>query len=226
MKNHSFAVQDITEYKLLDDLAIKANTDKSSLYHNYTEIYANYFGPIKDKPIKFLEIGIKNGYSANLWEMYFPNAELHFMDISLELVEYHSEQCQYYVADQSNPQDLERFIQNVGGDFDIILDDGGHTTTQQVTSFISLFPHVKSGGLYIIEDLHTAYWKNYGGDYSRKTTIGFLKDLIDDVNFIGARTTKASHLDIDPVIRSEMTEYQEKIYSIHFYDSIAIIRKR
>jgi hypothetical protein len=89
-----------------------------------------------------------------------------------------------------------------------------------------LFPHVKSGGLYIIEDLHTSYWPAFGGGRHSRTTIAFLKGLIDDVNFIGARTKRASHLNIDSSISKELNPYRTQIESIHFYDSVAIIIKR
>ena len=67
---------------------------------------------------------------------------------------------------------LIQFIQQSGGDFDIILDDGGHKMDQQITSFRVLFPILKSGGVYIIEDLGTSYlleWGGYGTKPNPKT---------------------------------------------------------
>jgi hypothetical protein len=224
-----FASDNQEQYSYLNELALKSHADKSSDFHNYTEIYARYFSPLREKPIKFLEIGIYKGSSVKLWEDYFPGAELHFMDITLEHVEYTSQRSHYHVANQESPQDLHRFIEETGGYFDIIIDDGGHTMNQQITSFQYLFPHIKSGGMYIIEDLHTSYWPQFGGSMSRrpkKTTIEYLKTLIDEVNFVGYRTSRASHRNIDPSISNEMNLHREKIESIHFYDSLVIIIKR
>jgi hypothetical protein len=214
------------EYRYMDNLALKANADKGSFFHNYTEIYADYFAPLRDKKIRFLEIGIDNGNSVKLWENYFKNASLYFIDITLQNVKYASERSKYFVVDQENPRDLNKFIQETGGLFDVIIDDGGHTMNQQIVSFQCLFPHVKPGGLYIIEDLHTSYWKEFGGGDSQYTAIAFLKALIDEINFVGYRTSHASHLHIDPVISGEMNIYREQIRSIHFYDSLAVIIKR
>lgn len=108
----------------------------------------------------------------------------------------------------------------------MILDDGGHTMVQQVISFKYLFPHVKSGGLYIIEDLHISYWERFGGGDHPRTTIAFLKGLIDDLNFVGAHSARASHLNIDPATVKELNLFRAEIESIHFYDSVAIIIKR
>lgn len=83
-------------------------------------------------------------------------------------------------------QDDVKFLNTVNteqGYFDIIVDDGGHTMKQQITSFIHLLPKVRSGGVYVIEDLHTSY---AGGKYSDNlvnstTTIEFIKRLVNDV---------------------------------------------
>ena len=58
-------------------------------------------------------------------------------------------------GDQSNIEDLNNFRGECGSDFDIIIDDGGHTMRQQQTSFGFLYNDLKSNGIYVIEDLHT-----------------------------------------------------------------------
>jgi hypothetical protein len=213
------------EYQYLDAIALKAGSDKGSTFHNYTELYSEYFAPLKEKPIKFLEIGIYKGSSVKMWEEYFKNADLHFMDITYKYVEYHSKRSHYYLCDQGNAAELNQFIQKAGGGFDVILDDGGHSMPQQITSFKTLFPHVKSGGMYIIEDLHTSYWNSYGGN-GPDSTVNFLKSLIDEVNFVGARTERANHRNLPSSIRGELNIYRESIESMHFYDSVVIIKKR
>ena len=213
-------------YNYLNPIALASGADKSSNHHNYTEVYSQYFDPIKDLPFKFLEIGIFRGNSVKLWEDYFPNAELHFIDISYDPVQYFSKRSHYHLVDQQNRTALEKFVQETGGAFDIILDDGGHMMQQQIVSFLTLFPHVKKGGMYIIEDLHTSYWSSYGGGNHTATTISFLKKLIDDVNYVGATTGRASHENLDSTFVNELKMFQKDIFSIHFYDSIAIIKKR
>lgn len=224
--NNLVSLQYENAYEYLDRLAIEANTDKSSNYHNYTAIYAKYFDQIKNDPIKFLEIGIYQGNSVKLWENYFKNADLHFFDITFGAVQYFSKRSSYYLVNQENPEDLLSFIRLFGGDFDVIIDDGGHTMQQQIVSFQTLFPFVKSGGIYVIEDLHTSYWSHFGGGGHENTTIAFLKNLVDDVNFVGNSTTKARHIHLDPAFEQTLNIYQRDIESIHFYDSVAIILKR
>lgn len=220
-------------YRTIDDLALAAGTDKSSAYHNYTKIYAQYFDSIRMQPLKFLEIGIFKGDSVKLWENYFPNADLHFVDITSIYIKYFSPRAQYHFADQENFTEMENLAASLGSNFDIIIDDGGHTMKQQITSLKALFPHLKSGGLYVIEDLHTSYWKGYGGrgDFDQPkagkgTAVRYLQNLIDDLNYMSARTMCADADKIPSEFKQQMSLFQEHIDSIHFYKSLCIIIKR
>ncbi len=219
------------EYMHLDKIALSTGTDKASNMHNYTQVYARYFAPLKNKPIKLLEIGIGGGHSVKLWEEYFPHGDLYFIDhISLPN---HSQRSQYHVLDQASVNDLHAFILTVGGNFDIIIDDGGHRMNQQITSFNTLFKYLKSGGLYIIEDLHTSYWKNFGGkgDMSNPlagegTTVEFLKDRVEDLNYTSGATGYADWGKIPESLIENLNEFASSIFSIHFYKSLCIIEKR
>lgn len=218
--------QSLDDYRHMDEIATRCGADKGSHYHNYTEVYSKYFAPIQDLPLKFLEIGIYKGSSVKMWEEYLPSAELHFADITFERVEYFSQRSHYHICNQENPKDLRKLMKKTGGNFDVILDDGGHTMKQQITSLVTLFPYVKSGGMYIVEDLHTSYWPGHFGGGGSDSAIAFLKSLIDEVNFVGAKTTRASHLALDPQLLSQLNIFQKEILSIHFYDSVAILIKR
>jgi Methyltransferase domain len=224
----------------LDDLSIlatKYETDKAPNYHNYTPIYHNYFKSFRNERIKFLEIGFFKGSSARMWEQYFQNGELHFIEIHKDLVEKYgngfSHRCHLHIVNQGDVGQLKNFLQIVGGNFDIIIDDGGHTMKQQITSFETLFPAVKSGGIYVIEDLHTSYWKEFGGYGSTSvpkagigTTIQFIKDRLDDINYIAACTGKASRENCPHELLNKLSYYQKYIDSVHFYSGIIFIFKR
>lgn len=90
-------------------------------------------------------------------------------------------------GDQADPAFLERMLAEHGRDFDVIVDDGGHTMKQQITSFTVLWPAVRPGGVYFIEDLETSWSPMYGGrpgmtDDSADTAMGFTFRLIDEIN--------------------------------------------
>lgn len=217
-------------YQELNDFAIQAATDKNSFYHDYTKIYSKYFNELKNKPITFLEIGIAEGKSVKMWESYFEKADLHFADIEYKAHQYHSQRSKYHYLDQADVVALRKLGDEVGS-FDVIIDDGGHTMVQQITSFQALFPYVKSGGYYIIEDLHTSYWPQWGGsgDLDKAgdgTAVGYLKDLVDTVNYPGAHSAWAGINNLPPHLKAELDYLKANIESIHFYSSVAIILKR
>ena len=148
--------------KTLEELTIKYDVDALEL--GYTPYYHNLFNDIREDITKVLEIGVETGRSHRLWLEYFPNATIYGFDIfKFGVEEFHRlqegnpylDRSIMFEGDQENVDDLEEFLSLHGGDFDIIIDDGGHTMRQQQISLGVLFDAVKSGGYYIIEDLHT-----------------------------------------------------------------------
>lgn len=134
-------------------------------------------------------------------------------------------------VDQENSTELIAFIETVGQDFDIIIDDGGHTMNQQITSFKILFPALKSGGIYVIEDLHTSYtyaplYEKYYHAPNQQPTIEFLFGLIHCVNKAGAISTCADFDKCSAQVIDSLNIYERNIESIHFYGSICFIFKR
>ncbi len=92
---------------------------------------------------------------------------------------------------------------------------------------------MKSGCVYIFEDLHTSYWTGFGGGGSREcplsfgnTTVAFLKSLIDDVNFVGAARGRASNIPDLSSLKEQLNEYRLNILGMHFYDSICVVIKK
>lgn len=221
-----------TQPQSLDSLAVKHGTDKSSKFHSYTKTYEKYFSSLRYIPMKFLEIGFAGGASAHMWEDYFTRGEIHFIDNNFDTYKHFNNfnRTMLHILNQEDSTELANFIKRTGGQFDIIIDDGGHTMHQQITSFIKLFPEVKSGGVYVIEDLHTSY--NYIPDYvqygstNQKTAVEFLQNLVHCVNAVGARTGWADFDKCPRAILDQLSMYDKEIESIHFHSSLCFIFKR
>jgi SAM-dependent methyltransferase len=145
-----FRLQSLTE--LCDTFP----TDKCSDRHGFLEVYEPLFEPMREDSIRFFEIGILTGLSHLMWRNYFPHAEVYGIDLKDYSKVAAKDGIQTFVADQSNRNDLLGFLEFSGGNFDVILDDGGHAMDHQQVSLAYLFPHVKPGGLYIIEDVHSS----------------------------------------------------------------------
>jgi predicted O-methyltransferase YrrM len=220
----------------LDQMAINYGTDKSSAWHNYAVHYEKYFSPLKDKPIKFVEIGLAMGYSAHMWEEYFTQAQLYFIENGKNFVDMYCSntptRSHVYLLDQANEHDLLQFVSQTDGEFDVILDDGGHQMDQQITSFRMLFPALKSGGMYIIEDLATSYSliKDDSGKQTSKSrpdaTTRFLQQLIDEINSFTITPCGLPYFCADHKRYNDLNYYQQYIESIHFYNCMVVIFKR
>jgi len=191
----------------LDEIAINHKTDKSTKYQGYTLIYPLYLDRYKDKNFKLLEIGVQEGKSLRMWHDYFPNAELFGIDLRLPWRSHVKTISRIFVGDQED----RVFLKEVGdevGPFEVIIDDGGHTMNQQITSFEVLWPYIKEEGLYIIEDLDTSYREEFGGGLRKAgTTVEYMKNKLDAV-----------------VMKSERKITDIKY--MHFYEELLFIGKK
>jgi predicted O-methyltransferase YrrM len=149
----------------------------------YTDSYALLFGPLRERAITLLEIGVAGGASLRMWEQLFPLARIVGIDVNPACSRHASERSAVYIGDQSDAVFLGRVIEREGP-FDLVIDDGGHTMEQHAASLAALWGEVRPGGFYAIEDLHTAYDERYGGSNGRaaSTTIEWLKGLVDRIN--------------------------------------------
>jgi hypothetical protein len=202
----------------LDQIAIMHGTDKSSLHHDYCRIYEKYFEPLRGKQITLLEAGFggyehfdRGGESIRMWETYFSMANIVTFDIhekSMNL--YHPKRTKFYHGSQVDKDFLSR-ISLVNGFYDIVIDDASHVNPLTIETFEILWPYVKSGGYYVIEDLETSYWNNKefkGGEYIPTSTMNYFKRLTDSLNH--------GH--------SSMKDWD--IDSIHFWRQIIFIVKK
>lgn len=130
----------------LDELSVKYGTDKGSIKHHYTPFYERH---LPKQPKKMLEVGVLDGASIRMWKEWFPECEIHGLDIfeenpipDIEGVIWHKgNQCDWLLLDALRHED-----------FDIIIDDGSHGSRDQLITFFGLF----NGKQYYIEDIHCA----------------------------------------------------------------------
>lgn len=130
------------------------NTDKNSSFHNYSRQYQQLFDPFREKPIKYLEIGVFNGGSVRAMREVFKNASVIVgIDINPKCKQYEDQSNHIFIeiGNATTPEMIENITQKYGT-FDIILDDGSHTNRDVIISFEHLFPLLNDNGLYIVED--------------------------------------------------------------------------
>jgi len=189
----------------LNDLGLKYVCDKSDIYHThknetYLDIYENYFNKLKDKPIRFLELGVRDGKSMRIWENYFTNSQLILgIDIMPSCKIFQNEKIKIEIGSQADTS----FLNMVGekhGPFDIILDDASHINELSIVTFNVLKNFINEGGYYIIEDLRNSYedltedvklWPgmhlnsgiNFNNSLTRENFNNVMFDIIKDLDY-------------------------------------------
>lgn len=216
----------------LDDLAKKYGTDKSSEIHNYCDKYAKYLPFERYDKLNILEIGILDGKSLLTWKEYFYRSNILGIDINPDCKQYEESRISVEIGSQDDGNFLSRTWQQYGP-FDMILDDGSHMNEHVIYSFQHLWGSVKSGGVYVIEDIGTSYWDEWGGGYLRNnTSMEYFKKLSDDINFRGLQNfdTPNVHARKEDWLTNLSHETQPDcvtdIESINFLNGIIIITKR
>jgi hypothetical protein len=164
-----------------------------------------------------LEIGVFHGGSLEMWHNYFgPGCRVYGVDIDPRCKMFEDENTKIFIGDQADRDFLTRLRAMVPL-ADILVDDGGHTMNQQITTFEMLFRHVKDDGVYVCEDLHTSYWRDFGGGHRESGSfLEFSKRLIDQLNAWHSENRAIFNVD----------DFTRAAYSMHYYDSVLVIEKR
>lgn len=213
--------------KTLDQIMLGYRSDKASLYHNYTPVYQSYFEPFRNNKFVFLELGLGDKKSLNregedllAFQEYFPNAWIVGIDNDVNKL-YSDKRIRTYCCDQTDADKLKEIIKNEGSPF-VILDDCSHFKGLTIKSFEILFPMLKSGGLYCIEDVVApAYWPDWGGCETIFDS-GFMNYFFQLCHFVNLKRQET----FNPPCNLKIPNWIKEIDSIHFHHSQIIIRKK
>jgi len=121
--------------------------------HDYLRWYDLQFSPLRQSARKVVEVGVETDRSIRMWEEYFPNAEIIGLDIAPHCKKFEGGRRRIFIGDQSNPGFLASVVAETGGEFDVVIDDGLHTPRSMMLTFAGLFPALKRGGVYALEDI-------------------------------------------------------------------------
>lgn len=215
----------------LDALALKHGTDKASNSHNYTPLYERYLTTIRNSTPSgvLLELGWGGhedpdlgGNSARMWRDWLP--EWKTLSIDNEAKNITDKGLWFRQGSQADPEFIASVVTEFG-EFDVVIDDASHVSSLSITSFGLLWPHLKPGGIYVVEDTHSSYHDWYYGKAEadenpntyKPTMMQFLKSLADEANF---------HGDGDWDLFPEKYALGVDVEAVHFHFNIAFIEKR
>lgn len=211
-------------------LALKYNSSKllDPECTHYLTHYNNRLKNYRNKPIKILEIGVKDGDSLRLWKDYFhADSKIYGIELNKEpLEEFDQENTKVFFGSQTDIQFLNDVVTEIGK-VDIIIDDGGHTSNQLISTFNFLFEYgLENNGIYIMEDLGTSYWYKWSGGLNNKNSIiSFLKDKIDGINYRFWKGNRTDYTTKPPYDIVDGTYQDENIEHMTFYKGLCFIKK-
>jgi len=179
----------------------------SMKYPHYFHVYEMLFAKYKNKKIKFVEIGVLDGGSLFMWRDYLgKDAEIIGIDLNPDAKRWEKNGFKIFIGDQSSNKFWIDFYKKVGN-IDVLLDDGGHTSKQQIVTLNCSINNVNDNGLIVVEDTHSNYMFSYGNP-SFFSFINYSKKLCDLLNKRFFTNPKKYNF------------HQRSIFAINFFDSI------
>lgn len=208
----------------LNNIGNDTRTDKASWAHDYLHVYESYLHPYRNAPISLIELGVggyhypdRGGESLRMWYKYFSHAKIIGIDIhgKENII---NNRTEFWQGSQTDANLLQTILQREEkAPQRIIIDDASHNNKLTIESFNIIFPLLKSGDLYFVEDVHTSYWntEEYEGKDrpgAGNTTMEYFARLTHQLN--------AEHF-----AAQYRNEYAGKIAFIHFYKELIVIKK-
>lgn len=142
--------------------AFNYDTDKAQHTH-YLRNYEDFFSHLVDRDIRLLELGVYHGGSLQLWRDYFEQGLIVGLDLNPVTIDDPAKRIRLYQGAQQDTELLDRIARECAPEgFDVIIDDCSHVGELTRVSFWHLFDnHLRSGGIYVIEDWGTGYWDSW-----------------------------------------------------------------
>ena len=175
------------ESKKLNEVFIHFATNKGSHFfsdsikhfgHGYDVFYEKLFKGNRTKNLNIMEFGIHQGASLAALSSYFPHANIVGVDRNPFSSNYKSKRIRTLHCDVSSEKNLESLSNYLNKDYDYIIDDASHNPIHQKLTFFSMFKNLKSGGIFVIEELNFFQSEVNKDDPSQN----FLRNLLIDVS--------------------------------------------
>jgi hypothetical protein len=213
----------------LAEIASRYDTDKA-IHTHYLRNYEQYFGNLRATDVRLLELGIKSGGSLLLWRDYFTQGLIVGLDIEPVALTDHTGRVRTYQGMQQDTVLLDRIARETApAGFDIIIDDCAHIGVLARVSFWNLFDnHLKSGGVYVIEDWGTGYWDEWVDGIGYSPSRRVLRPSLYRLTRVLARL-RQSRVGRIPLVRSVLSWGKASVlklqYHSHDYGMVGLVKE-
>jgi hypothetical protein len=146
-----------------------------------------------------------------MWRNYFGRGTtIYGVDVEPACRSYEADGIRVFIGDQADPAFWARFKTQVPA-LDVVIDDGGHRPEQQIITLESLLPHLRSGGVYICEDVHHERFHEFNA---------YVYGLAQHLHLL-----EFSHPHGNDVYDSYASPVQQAVASVHQYPCMTVIER-
>lgn len=182
---------------------------------HYFDIYERHLERFRDTSAVMVEIGVMGGGSLAMWKEYLGSrAQIIGIDINPECRAHEADGIDVFIGSQDDPALVDAVFTRHPR-VDIVVDDGSHMMKHMISSFELMYERIQPNGVYMVEDTHTCYWKEFGGGLGREGSfMEFAKKKVDEINALHSRGAL-------PV-----TAFTRSTDHVSFYDSVVVFERR
>lgn len=201
----------------LQQIGEKYQTDKA-ITHFYCDNYEKYLAPLRYTEITILELGVAGGASIRMWREYMPFAKVFGVDNNPDCI---GEGI--FNGDATDELFMQGVLEEIG-EVDILIDDSSHIGWDMIKIFEFMFPKIKSGGYFVLEDTHVLYNAHYE---QGSGAFNFFTGLVRHVDVEGKGMCGFQDFCIDhPSTEPPVPKYSRYLKAIHFYTSLWIFERK
>ena len=180
---------------------------------HFLPIYEQLLAPYRGRAVTLIEVGVGDGGSLQMWRSYLgASARIIGIDLNPSAKCLESEGFEIIIGDQSDPDFwAERVVK--AGPIDVLIDDGGHSSVQQIVTVACGLPHVRDGGVIVVEDTHTSYMPAEYPVYGRFGFMPFAQHVVDVLHARNPHVTRPA---------ADAAALGRAIHHVAFHESMAI----
>lgn len=206
----------------------------SQKWELYLDVYDSALAPWRAHPVTLVEVGVQNGGSLELWARYFAGGRRFIgcdVDPKVAALRFDDPRIRTVVAPINTPEAARAIVAEAAGPIDVFIDDGSHVTADIVLAFCNYFSLVRAGGIYIAEDLHCAYRRQWRGGLGTDNAMAFFAALVDGMHRAhweegDSMDTLAARFLPGANAGPMLAALADSVASVAFFDSMCIVRKR
>ncbi len=194
--------------------AYKESPEPSYKVTSFFRIYSKLLSEFRYRPSVIIETGILNGGSLFMWRKWFgKSARIIGVDLNPQAKKWEQHGFEIYIGDQADPVFWDSVYAAIGTPFDVLIDDGGHQSIQQMVTLESGMAHVRDHGVILIEDTYASFM----AEFSAHRVSSFLEYAKDATDLLNGRVRHFNSGSFPKDLNEKMIKKFDRCYSIEFF---------